>query len=212
METSYRKLMIGKSDEDLQKYIDHKATYTPEAVEYAIDEMQNRGRVFSDAELIRIRREIQLKKEADEAEENEAMKEMDANVVTDRTAPAYYSQAAIFAFGIFFSLLFSAVLLAININKAGSKKGGWQVIIFGLIYSAIQVTISVIWFMNTMPRKYSFIAVVGGLGALLMNEIFWRKYIGKDTKYRAKPIWKPLIIGVIIFTPFVFAVIYGSTY
>jgi hypothetical protein len=35
-------------------------------------------------------------------------------------------------------------------------------------------------------------------GAFVLNKYFWTKYIGEETKYRAKAIWTPLIIGLVI--------------
>ena len=200
--------MDGKSDEDLQKYLDNCITYTPEAVEYAIVEMEKRGKIFSDEELNGVRHKMQLKREAEEAEEKEARQPMDINIVTDETAPSYYSQRAIYSFGIFFSVLFGAVLLAINVNNAGSKRGVWKVIIFGIIYSVFQISMSSMILFTAIKHKYSFVIIIGAIGMLLMNELFWKKYIGKDTKYRTRPIWMPLIIGLVLFTPLVLAVIY----
>jgi hypothetical protein len=47
---------------------------------------------------------------------------------------------------------------------------------------------------------------VGGLGLV---STFWNKYVGQETVYRAKPIWKALIISIIITIPFLLAIIYG---
>jgi len=202
--------MEGKSDTDLQKYLNNCITYTPEAVEYAIAEMKKRGRIFSDEELTCVREKMQMKREEREAEEKEAMQPVDINVVDDATAPSYYSQSTIYSFGVF-SVLFAAVLLAININKAGSKKVVWEIIIYGVIVSVFQVWIgSIVFFTDVhIRKKYSFIAAIGAIGVFLMLELFWKKYIGKDTKYRAKPIWIPLIIGILILTPLVLN-IYGK--
>ncbi len=56
MEIDFEKLMTNKSDEGLQDYIYNWAKYTPEAVEAAIAEMQKRGRVFQDEELVNFRK------------------------------------------------------------------------------------------------------------------------------------------------------------
>ena len=204
-----KELIEGKTDKDLQKYLDNCIVYTPEAVEYAIAEMKKRGRVFSDEEVAGVRHKMQMKREEREAEEKEAMQPVDINLVDDATAPSYYSQRTIYGFG-FFSVLFAAVLLAMNVNKAGSKKVVWEIIICGIIFTVFQIWIgSIVFFTDVhVRRKYLLVAAVGGIGVFFMLELFWKKYIGKDTKYRTKPIWTPLIIGLIIIVPVVYVVIY----
>jgi len=202
MGVNFRELMIGKSNEDLQKYLDNCITYTPEAVEYAIAEMQKRGRIFSDDELIGIRQEMQLKSLPLEAENKEVWGR-NKNVVTDENAPSYYSEKAIYCFGTAFGVLFGSVLLAINVNNTETKKGIWPVIGFGILFTGFQI-----WILSFVPQNSLSTTVCSMIGTLLMNYMFWGKYIGKDTKYRTKPIWKPLIIGLVIFTPLVVAIIY----
>jgi hypothetical protein len=174
--------------------------------EAAIAEMQKRGRTFSDEELAKWRQEFQAKREAAEKEENEHFgNQWKKNVVTDENAPAYYSERAIYMFSAFFSVIFGAVLLAINCRSTETKKGVWEVIAFGVVYTGLQI-----WVLSMIPRNTGLTVVCSMGGALLMNHFFWKKYIGKDTKYRTKPIWKPLIIGLIIFTPLLLAAIYGG--
>ena len=206
MAIDFVKLMTNKSDEGLQEYLDNRTKFTPEAIEAAIAEMQKRGQVFSDEELANLRKELQAKQEATEKEEKELFgNQWKKNVVPDENAPAYYSEKAIYMFSAFFSVIFGAVLLSINCRTTETKKGVWEVITFGVVYTGLQL-----WLLSMMPRNTGLTLVFSMGGALLMNYFFWKKYIGKDTKYRTKPIWKPLIIGIIIFTPLLLAAIYGG--
>ena len=59
MEFDFQKLMSGKTDEELQEYLDNRSKFTPEAVEAAIAEFQKRGRTFSNEELYNLRQELQ---------------------------------------------------------------------------------------------------------------------------------------------------------
>ncbi len=123
--------------------------------------------------------------------------------MTDENAPLYYSERAIYMFSVFFSVIFGAVLLAINFRNTDEKKGVWEVITFGLVYTGL-------WLLSVMPRNTG-ITLAFSMGvALLINHFFWKKYIGKYTKYRTKPIWEPRIIGLIIFIPLLLAAIYGE--
>jgi hypothetical protein len=206
MENKFEKLMSNNSDEGLQAYLDNRQRFTQEAVEAAIAEMQKRGRTFSDEELANFQQEFQAKREAKEKEENDLFgSQWKKNVVTDENAPAYYSEYAIYMFSAFFSVIFGAVLLAINFRSTDTKKGVWEVIAFGIVYTGLQFGI-----LSMMPRSTLLTLVFSMGGALLMNHFFWKKHIGKDTKYRAKPIWKPLIIALVIFIPLFLAAIFGG--
>jgi hypothetical protein len=206
MAIDFEKLMTNKSDDGLQEYLDNRTKFTIEAVQSAIGEMQKRGRVFSQEELANYSKEFQAKKEATEKEEKELFgNQWKRNVATDENSPAYYSERAIYTFSAFFSVFFGAVLLSINCRGTETKKGVWEVLAFGIVYTGLQI-----WILSMIPRNTVLTVTFGMGGALLMNHFFWEKYIGKDTKYRSKPIWKPLIIGIIIFTPLVLAAIYGG--
>jgi hypothetical protein len=206
MEIDFIKLMTNKSDDGLQGYLDNRTKFTPEAIEAAIAEMQKRGRVFTDEELADVRQDLQTKRVAIEKEEKEFFgSQWKKNVVTDENAPAYYSERAIYMFSAFFSVIFGAILLAINCRSTDEKKGVWEVIAFGVVYTGLQL-----WLLSMLPRNTGLTLAFSMGGALLMNHFFWKKYIGKDTKYRTKQIWKPLIIGLVIFTPLLLAAIYGG--
>lgn len=47
MEKDFQTLMSNKTDEGLQSYLDNRAKFTTEAIEAAVSELINRGRVFS---------------------------------------------------------------------------------------------------------------------------------------------------------------------
>lgn len=206
MEIDFEKLMANKSDEGLQEYIDNWAKYTPAAVEAAITELQKRGRVFQDEELANFRKGFQAKQLKAQEQENEILgNQWKKNVVIDENAPAYYSERAIYIFSVLFSAIFGAALLSINCRNTNTKKGVWEVLAFGVVYTALQL-----WILSMIPRNNGLTLVFSIGGALLLNHFFWKKYIGTDTKYRTKPIWKPLIIGVVIFTPLLLAAIYGG--
>ena len=203
MENKFEKLMSSKSDVGLQKYLDDRTKFTPEAVEAAIAEMQNRGRTFSDEELASLRQALDAKREAEDQEEKELFgNQWSKNVVTDENAPVYYSESAIYMFSAFFNVFFGAVLLAINFRSTGTKKGIWAVIVFGIVYTGLQF-----YMLSLVPRNTLLVLLFNMGGGLLLNHFFWKKHIGRDTKYRAKPIWIPLIIGIIIFVPILLATI-----
>ncbi|WP_017732109.1 hypothetical protein [Nafulsella turpanensis] len=104
-------------------------------------------------------------------------------------------------FSTFFTVIFGAVLLATNI---GDRKAKWVVIGFGILYTALAIIV-----INQLPQSSAITLAINAAGAVMLTEFFWKKYVGNKTRFRRKPIWKPLIISVLITIPFILAMIYG---
>lgn len=203
MEINFEELMTKKSEEGLNDYLKNVDKYLPEAIYAAINELKKRGRNFTDQELQLIQEKIQNKIAA-QKKENEAAKSpaWDKNKVTDKSALEFYTQKAIWGFSIFFSVICGAVLLASNTDN---RKAKWTVIGFGILY-----TIVAIFLLNFLPRNAGLTLAVNGGGSYLLTLLFWDKYLGKDTRYRERSIWKPLIICLLIFIPLIALIIYGG--
>lgn len=203
MAKSLREIISGKSDEGLMDYLSNFNKYTPESITAARDELRRRGKQFSGDEL----REIDLKiQERTTVEADEAgffgTDSGSRYVVTDSNAPVLYSKGAIMAFSVVFSTIFGAVLLSSNLSD---KKRRMVVIGFGIVYTAATIVIQ-----NLLPPERSlYILLMNAGGGLGLTSTFWDKYVGKETIYRAKPIWKALVISILVSTPFVLAIIYG---
>ncbi len=63
--------------------------------------------------------------------------------------PKYYSVKAIYAFSFLFSTIFGAVLMAINIKNTESKKGIPQVLLFGFLYTGLEI-----WVLNDPKQQF----------------------------------------------------------
>ena len=204
MERSFETLMTNKSEEELDLYLVKIKKYTPEAIEAAVAELQKRGRQFSEQELENISLVTQQKRDAEkQEEESRTANTWKKNVVTDADAPVYYSHRAIWGFSVFFTVIFGAVLLSANLK--GNRSARWSVIGFGVLYTAAAVVV-----LNLVERNTGLTVFMNGLGAWLMTSFFWNKYIGKDVKYQAKSIRKPLVISSIITIPILLAIIYRA--
>lgn len=194
--------MAGKSEDGLADYLHNFKKYTPDATKAAVDELKRRGRNFSEEEL----REIDIKIENRTNDKNEedtlfASDSWKKNVVTDPNAPLLYSKGAIRAFSLLFSTVFGAVLLSSNISDK-NRKG--IVVGFGVLYTALTIFI-----VNRIPSNTFYVLLLNTAGGLGLTSTFWDKFVGKETKYRSKPIWKPLVISIVITIPFLLAIIYG---
>ena len=119
--------------------------------------------------------------------------------------PKFYSKRLILVFSGLFSVLFGTVLLLSNLKKSGEKKGIIQVLIFALIYvTGMIITI------QTMNANTNLALPLNIAGALILNEYFWNRYIGRETEYEKKSWIKPAIISMCISIPAFLALVYLS--
>lgn len=116
--------------------------------------------------------------------------------------PKLYSKRVIYAFSVIFSTLFGTVLLMSNLKQTGNKKGWYEVLVFGIIYTAGLLITAASFNMETnigLPLNI--------LGALILNEFFWNRYIGKETKFEKKKWYKPAIISLVITLPLIYVIL-----
>jgi Na+-transporting methylmalonyl-CoA/oxaloacetate decarboxylase gamma subunit len=115
-----------------------------------------------------------------------------------------HSKRVIYVFSTVFSSIFGAVLLMYNMKQTDNQKGRIQVLIFGILY-----TIAGIVIINQLNINTNLTLLFNIMGAVILNEYFWNKYIGKHIKFRHRSWIKPAIISVIIIIPFILAIMYG---
>lgn len=202
MEDSFKIYMTGRTNAELENYLTNTKNFTPEAVNAAIAELENRGRVFGEDELTGVKEIINQKLEARTKLEQEESAVLSDTISLDADMPEYYSNRAVYFFSIFFSVIFGAVLLAVNIWH--NKSARWNVIGFGLLYTATAMVL-----LNLFQITTGWSILVNAVGGAILTSYFWNKYLGLSLKYKSKPIWKPLVISLLISAPFVIAVMYS---
>ncbi|CAN5917047.1 hypothetical protein BH11BAC7_BH11BAC7_24400 [soil metagenome] len=184
------KAKVGRfSNEQLNDYIENRYKYIPEIVHAALNELQKRGRIFSAEELELIYADTEIKA----GDENFQSGIRDA--VTDaRELPEYYSPMVIRIFSVLFSVLFGSILMAMNLSRTPEKKGVYEAVIFGVIYTTAIMIIG-----NYLPANGGGIGIVFNIaGGFMIEYFFWNKYIGTETPYVKRSFVKPLITGLII--------------
>jgi hypothetical protein len=127
-----------------------------------------------------------------------------------------YSKRAIFIFSIF-SNIYGGVLLIINLWNAGYKRAISQVLLFlagfyylsllAVKYSGIKIDLEVVKKASTGVPTFAqilpLLQITGlslGLNliaALVLTQYFFKKYF-PDDDYYARPIWRPLIIYILL--------------
>jgi len=199
MSTPNKKTLSDLPSEILETYIRPDSRFVSKAVSYAVEILESRGRIFSDDEKQIINKTITQKKEGEE-KLTKSSNDWERNIVKDESSPKLYSRLAIYIFSILFGVYAGSILLAINCKVIINKKGFYLTIIYGILYSILQIFI--IGFIEkkfNMSFTNSVTYLFSGLGAVILDYYFWNKYIGKDFNYRKKEIWLPAIIFITVY-------------
>ncbi|MEI7676032.1 MAG: hypothetical protein WCJ03_04565 [Bacteroidales bacterium] len=202
MENNFVEEVKLKSIDELKEIVVNFYMYRGSLAAAAKQELANRGVELSDAEKLIIE-EKKNKRRQETRESVDTNKNWDsfsvkwkANIVDDVNAPQLYSRQVLNIFSILFSVLFGGILLAINLKTVNNKKGIFPVLGFSVLYTGLMAFI-----INLIPGSTTPLTVAFNLlGALVLYNFFWGRYIGKEFQYRTKPFWKPLIIAIIIFS------------
>jgi hypothetical protein len=117
----------------------------------------------------------------------------ETNLQNEANSPKLYSKTLIIIFSLLFSPIFAAVLLMSNLKTMGKSKERVFVLLFAIGY--LFATAALLQILN-LPTNLTFIANV--IGAAILNEYFWNKYIGRDTLYGKKSWIKPTLISIAI--------------
>lgn len=190
-------VMAGRANKQLEDLIIKRSRYAAESVEAAIAELEKRGRIFTFAELRSIDLDLRQKKREINEKQAEAWYPVPEVIADDSVEPSYFSQGAVHLFSIVFSTLFGVILMAVNFYKAGNKRALLEVIIFGILYN-----ISTILLLPYIPNQQYIVlgynVLINVIGALILTQIFWRKYIGNDTEFKPRPIGKLMLVSLFV--------------
>lgn len=185
-------VMAGRANKQLEDLIIKRSRYAAESVEAAIAELEKRGRIFTFAELRSIDLDLRQKKREINEKQTENWYPVPDVITDESVTPSYFSQGAVHLFSIVFSTLFGVILMAVNFYKAGNRRAVLEVIIFGILYN-----ISTILLLPYIPNQQYVVlgynVLINVIGALILTQIFWRKYIGNDTEFKPRP------IGILMF-------------
>ena len=181
--------MLKKSNAELENILEDKKTYTDEAIQAVIWELENRNIIekgsITHNSVILEKDVLFEEKELDKAN-HEASSE--ATVF-----PILYSKRAIQGFTIFFSTLFGAVLLMSNLKKMNKPKARVEVLVFGISYTFLTIIL-----LDYLPKTFFLTILFNLVGYAVLVEYFWNKNLGKELQHQKKQISKPLIISFAI--------------
>jgi hypothetical protein len=188
--------MSKKSNAELEGIIQDKSSYTEEALQAVIWELENRNLIEKNTIKIAI---IPVEKEISVQEKQGDIKNTNENSFEAFVLPVLYSKKAIQGFSILFSTLFGAVLLMSNLKKMNKPKARIEVFVFGIVY-----TIFTSLLLNYLPKTFFLTLIFNIVGYAVLVEYYWNKNLGKEFKHEKKQIKKPLIISLSVLAILVF--------
>jgi len=210
MEPDFNYLAAVLTTDELTERLANRKDYLPETTEATVAELKFRKYEFSYEELRAIQADIDRQRQnAASVDSRRGFYNSNTKkvVVKDPEAPLLYSRQALNIFTVLCGALFGSILLAINVNKTENRTKTIWVVVFGVLFTALQVFIGE----AVMPKSSGSYAFLWGFAAAgIMDGFFWKKFIGYATFYRARPIWAPLIIAIVIFGLLIAAIIVGG--
>ena len=178
--------MSKKSNAELEGIIQDKSSYTEEALQAVIWELENRNLIEKD--------EIILEETAavEGVQISEKINKNNESVFEEFENPILYSKKAVQGFTIFFGPLFGAVLLMFNLKAVNKPKARMQVLVFGIGYTLFSFV-----GLNYLPKMFLITLIFNVIGYVVLVEYFWNQNLGKELQYTTKEITKALIISLL---------------
>jgi len=132
-----------------------------------------------------------------------------AQHVNDENAPLLYSKRAIYSFSVFFSVVFGAIMMVMNMRELKKPEGVVPTVTFSIGYLAAVICVT-----NYLSTRYehdlSSSNLIALLGGALLNKMIWDKYIGDSVMYRKRGILIPTIVGIVCLG--LFLIVYFSAH
>jgi hypothetical protein len=118
--------------------------------------------------------------------------------------PWLYSRRSIFWFSFLFSTIFGGILFAMNLNAIGTKRS--RIGLVPVIFYSITFPVASFLIIQLLHSENAFLSLaLNATGSVILSEVLWGRYVGNEMEYESRPIWKPLVLGIV----FTFALLYA---
>lgn len=184
------------SNLELEGYLKEGNRFVPEAVQAALEILEERGRVFSEQEKTAVQQLIQRKKEEEKAKHAEEVEVWKDHITEDPDAIRLYSRMTIFVSSVFFSPIPGSILLFLNLVKLKKYPASFLALAFGFLFFMFQKFVLVSHFDFGTTSRYSpeiGVIAAGALGLLAISVLATPQKL----PYRAKSYVFPVILCVV---------------
>ncbi|MGR3853887.1 MULTISPECIES: hypothetical protein [Chryseobacterium] len=184
------------SNLELEGYLKEGNRFVPEAVQAALEILEERGRVFSEQEKTAVQQLIQRKKEEEKAKHAEEVEVWKDHITEDPDAIRLYSRMTIFVSSVLFSTIPGAILLSLNLIKLRKYFPAFLTLAFGVLFFIFQKYVLFSHFDFGTTSRYSpeiGVIAAGALGLLVISVLVTPQKL----PYRAKSYVFPVILCVV---------------
>lgn len=194
-----RNVLSKLSNKELENYLNPENRFVPEAVQMAFEILEERGRIFTEAEKINIQNSIQHKKEIEATKKHEETEDWKDHITTDPSAVKLYSRTLILVSSFFLGTFFGAVLLSLNFLKLKKYIPAVFIFLFGTIYLPLQYYVYNFLVENHLVtssrHSTEILPVIAGPIILI---IIWVTIMPKRIVYRSQSYFFPVIFAIIM--------------
>jgi hypothetical protein len=182
-------------EEKLREYIQKPEQFQDEAVLAAIWELASRRKLLKDEQKLKAEIAIRISPPESVLPGIYTSEFKMVNVAQ----PSLYSIRSIQIFSVLFSVLAGGILMAINFNRTSKKQEALKVIGFSLVY-----TISAMLIFSLLGTQSPVLSIILNLlGAFLIDELFWKRVLGREFRFDKQQVWSALIIALLIISPII---------
>lgn len=185
-------------DSELRKYLVAGNRFTPEAVEAALEVLQERGHLFSESEKTTVYEMIRAKRQDEQNRVNEEKETWKDHITEDHNAIKLYSRTTIFIITILFTTIPGSILLCLNLLTVRKYAAAAFTLLTGIGYFFLQTyLLSTIFNTTYHSSRYSPEMGIIALGAiiLLVTSVL---FMPKKLPYRPKPLFLPFILAIMM--------------
>lgn len=196
-----KKSVLSKlSDRELEKYLEKDNRFVPEAVQIAVQILEERGRIFNDVEKADIQNIIQNKIDSEEQKLKDEQEDLKDHITDDPSAIVLHSKTLIWTSSLFLGTLFGAILMALNFSTLNKYTSAILTLIFGIIYVPFQYYAYQFIVENNFGNhgKYNSELLPMVLGPAILT-LIWVTAMPKRLPYRSKSLLIPAMLAIPIF-------------
>lgn len=189
------------SNRELETYLQEGNHFVPEAVQFAFEILEERGRVFSEQEKTAVQQLIQHKKEEEEAKLSEEHELWKDHITEDANAIKLFPRELILLIGGIFGTIPGALLLGFNFIKLKKYGAAILTFIFGITFLPFQNFLVPLIYKESTQGFFTYRKspefFMAAVGALLLL-VFWVLFTPKKLPYRAASYIFPGILTLIM--------------
>ena len=196
-----KKSVLAKlSDRELEKYLEKGNRFVPEAVQIAVQILEERGRIFADVEKADIQNIIQNKIDSEEQKLKDEQEDLKDHITENPSAIALHSRTLIWTSSLLLGTSFGAILMASNFIMLKKYTSGFLTLILGVIYFPFQYYAYQFIIENNFANhgRYSPEIFPIVLGPAILT-LIWVTAMPKRLPYRSKSLLIPAILAIPIF-------------